>query len=153
LLFWESHFLRIHQEDSCPCLVAGSLHSILGAVAELSELHTSNGVGSGTGLALVTATFGPRYAWAMRGGRLSRFGQGLFGEANGLNGVFPAPQHSSTTADSLALQAGGGLNVQLSNRIGFREAEAEWLRTQLPNLSTNIQKDIHLGTGLVFRVR
>jgi len=28
--------------------------------------------------------------------------------------------------------------------------QADWLRTQLPNSTTNVQNDLHLGAGIVF---
>jgi hypothetical protein len=46
---------------------------------------------------------------------------------------------------------GGGMNVPLTRRIAVRAFEADWLRTQLPNSTTNAQNNLRLGTGLVLR--
>lgn len=125
----------------------------LGAVADVAAVHTASMNSAGVGLDLVTATFGPRYTWSPKHRRLSFFGQVLAGEANGLNSVFPAPNRAESSASSLAVQAGGGMNLPLSRHIFVRAFEADWLRTQLPNTTTNVQNNLRLGTGLVFRFK
>jgi hypothetical protein len=125
----------------------------LGVVADVAELHTANMQGSGVGLDLVTATFGPRYTWAPSSRHYAIFAQVLAGEANGLNSVFPAAAGTTSNATSLALQAGGGMNIHLTPHIAVRAFEADWLRTQLPNATTNVQNNLCLGAGLVFRFR
>ena len=45
----------------------------------------------------------------------------------------------------------GGMNVPLSGHLAVRAFEADWLRTQLPNATTNVQNNLRLGAGLVFR--
>jgi hypothetical protein len=51
----------------------------------------------------------------------------------------------------LALCIGGGVNVALRHRLALRAFEADWLRTQLPDGTTNVQNNLRLGAGLVFR--
>jgi peptidoglycan-associated lipoprotein len=124
-----------------------------GTVADVSVLHTSSGGSSGTGLDLVTTTFGPRYTWARAHDRFSFFGQATVGEVNGINSVFPGQPAAGSTANSIAYQAGGGVSVFLSRRVALRALDAEWLRTQLPNSTTNVQNSLRLGAGVVFRSR
>jgi hypothetical protein len=122
----------------------------LGVVADVAGLHTGNIHSSGVGVDLVTATFGPRYTWSHR--RLSFFGQGLAGEANGLNSLFPGVSRAGSSGNSLAVQVGGGMNLSLSPRIAVRVFEADWLRTQLPNGTTDVQNNLRLGAGVVLRL-
>jgi hypothetical protein len=122
-----------------------------GVVADVSGLHTANANGSGLGLDLVTVAFGPRYTWSAPHRRYALFGQVLAGETNGLNSVFPNIAGARDSASSLALYVGGGVNVPLKSRLALRALEANWLRTQLPNATTNVQNNLRLGAGLVFR--
>lgn len=57
----------------------------------------------------------------------------------------------NSTGDSFALQVGGGINLPLWNHFAVRALDAEWLRTQLPNGTTDVQNNLRLGTGLVYR--
>jgi hypothetical protein len=130
--------------------VHGQFWRGLGVVADVSGLHTANtGASPGVGLDLVTATFGPRYTWLLRG-RYAVFGQVLAGEANGFHSVFPAVGGANDSADGLALYVGGGVNLHLKNRFALRAIEANWLRTQMPNATTNVQNNLRLGAGLIY---
>jgi len=125
----------------------------LGAVADIGGLHTGNMHGSGVGLDMVTATFGPRYSYPLRRRPYSIYGQVLAGEANGFNSAFPGKNGVQTVANSLALLAGGGVNLHLKNHLSARLVEVDWLRTQVPNGSDNVQNDLRLGAGLVWRFK
>lgn len=125
----------------------------LGIVGDFAGMHTSNANGSKIGLDLITTTFGPRYTWTPVRSRYAFFGQALVGEANGLNSVFPSASGASDSANSLALYLGGGANVRLKDRLTLRILEADWLRTQMPNSTTNVQNNLRLGAGIVFRLR
>lgn len=72
---------------------------------------------------------------------------------NSFNSVFPAPSVAIDSSNSLALKMGGGMNIALSPHIALRAFQANWLRTQLPNASTNVQNNLNLGAGLVLRFR
>jgi hypothetical protein len=122
----------------------------LGVVADVAGLHVGNIHSTGVGLDLVTATFGPRFTWSRR--RFSYFGQGLVGEADGFHSVFPDSSGADSGGDSLAVQAGGGVNLTLSPHLSVRAFEANWVRTQFPNATTNVQNNLRLGAGVVFRL-
>jgi hypothetical protein len=123
----------------------------LGVVADVGAFHTGNEHGTGVGLDLVTATFGPRYTQSLAHHRYALFGQALAGETHGFNSAFPAAAGVVSSTNGLALQVGGGMNLQFSRHIAIRAIEADWLRTQLPNATTGVENNLHLGSGLVFK--
>jgi peptidoglycan-associated lipoprotein len=131
--------------------VHGQFRHGLGAVADITTLHVGNMNSSGVGLDMVTITAGPRYTWTHN--RFAVYGQFLLGEANGLNSVFPSASGANSSDHSFALQLGGGINRAISRRLEVRVLEIDWLRTQLPNATTNVQNNLKLGTGIVFRLR
>jgi hypothetical protein len=118
-------------------------------VGDLSGSHQGNIQSSGVSLDMVTVTFGPRYTWQLVHTRYSFYGQALVGIANGFHSDFPTPSGVVPSPETLALKLGGGLNIALTPRIGLRALEANWLRTQFPNSSTNVQNSCQLNTGLV----
>jgi hypothetical protein len=125
----------------------------LGAVADIAVEHTSSSGSGGVGLDLVTTTFGARYTWWPGSSRASFFGQTALGEAFGLNSVFPGSPPARNKADSIAYQAGGGFSIHLSPRVSLRAIDAAWLRTQLPNSTTNVQNNLRIGVGVVLQFR
>jgi len=133
--------------------IAGNFYRGLSAVAAIGGMHTGNIDSSGVGLDLVTATFGPRYTWRPANKRYDLFGQGLVGEANGLNSLFPHASGATESANSMAVEAGGGMNIALSSHLALRAFEVNWLHTQLPNATTNVQNNVRFGAGIVFRFR
>jgi len=101
-------------------------------------------------LSLVNLTVGPRYRWhADR--RVSLYGEGLIGEANGLRSLFPTTMGSQPDANGFAAQVGGGLDYRLSDRFAIRALRAAWFQTQLPNGTNNVQNDLRLGAGVLVR--
>jgi len=59
-----------------------------GIAANVTGIHAGSIGTSGLPLSQVTATFGPRYRWHADH-RLSLYGEGLIGEANGFRSIFP----------------------------------------------------------------
>ena len=133
--------------------VHGQFYRGLGVVADIAGAHTANINASSVGLDMVTATFGPRYTWSRAHQRYQFFAQGLVGIANGFNSVFPSSNGANTVPSGLAVKAGGGVNVALTPHIALRAAEVNWLRTQFPNSTTNVQNNITFGAGVVVRFR
>ena len=133
--------------------VDGLFYHGLSAVADVGGMHTGNINASGVSLDMVTSVFGPRYTWAPAKRKYEFFGQGLLGVANGFDGLFPAANGAADSATSMALEVGGGMNVRFSRRVALRAIEANWLRTQFPNSATNVQNNLRLGAGVVFRFR
>jgi hypothetical protein len=131
--------------------IHGQVYRSFGLVADLTGDHTGNIASTGVGLNLITATFGPRFTCTHR--QFAAFGQALIGGAHGSDGLFPTVSGTETKASSLAFQTGAGLNIQVKPHIAVRAVEVDWQRTQLPNASTNVQNNILIGAGLVFRVK
>jgi hypothetical protein len=132
--------------------IHGKFWKGLGVVADVGETHTANMHNSGTGLDLVTATFGPRYTWQPPHRRLEVFGQFLGGEAWGLHSVFPAPGGAQSSVYGGAWQAGGGTNFRLNRYLSWRVFEADWLCTHLPNATSQSENNLRVGTGLILRL-
>jgi hypothetical protein len=121
-----------------------------GIAADVTGSHSASIGSTGIPLSLVTATFGPRYRWHSQR-RISLYGEALVGEANGFRSIFPTPSGATTSASSLALQLGGGLDYRPKGRFVIRLLDAGWVRTQLPNGANNLQNMPRLGGGAAFR--
>jgi hypothetical protein len=127
-----------------------------GIAANIAGTNVGDAANSGTGLTMVTATFGPRYTWykpvgGARKKSLAIFGEGLIGEAHGSNSYFPTAAGSLTDYNSFALQVGGGTDIGLSRHFAVRAFQTDWLRTQFPNSTTNIQNTFRISAGVVLR--
>jgi hypothetical protein len=109
--------------------------------ATLSSVNLSSGAATLSGVVLHgvgTHTLSATYA-------------GVSG--NGLHSVFPGPSGANDSADGLAVYIGGGVNLQLKHRFAVRAIEANWLRTQMPNATTNVQNNLRLGAGLIYKFK
>jgi hypothetical protein len=133
--------------------VDGQFWRGLGIEADVSGFHTQNANNGGVGLDLVTVTFGPRYRWSPAHHSFSFFSHALLGEANGFDSIFPNAGTGSSSATSLALQLGGGLDLPVKHRLLLRVFQVDWLRTQLPNADTDVQNNTRLAAGVVIRLR
>lgn len=135
------------------------LHGGLGAAARLEGLHAGAGTAQGAPLSLITTVFGPRYTWTANGGRIAIFGEGLAGAAYGFDGLFSVGSGplgsvnvgTRSSAQSLAAEVGGGLDVGLTSRLAIRAIRVGYLRTNLPNSTTNAQNNLSIGAGIVLR--
>jgi hypothetical protein len=133
--------------------IHGQFYHGLGMVADISGEHIANINSAGVGLDMVTATFGPRYTWSPSRSRLGFYAQGLVGQAWGMNSVFPNSAGALTTANDLAVKAGGGFNFYVAPHIALRVVEADYLRTQFPNSTNSAQNNLQLNGGFVLRLR
>jgi hypothetical protein len=75
------------------------------------------------------------------------------GEANGFHSIFPGAVGAGDRTNSLALVVGGGFNVILSRRIELRAPDADWVRTEFLNAGSNVQNNLRLGAGFVYRLQ
>ena len=132
-------------------LTAAVFHGF-GATATVLGLHSANS-GGGVPLNLVTFAFGPSYTYTHHHGAhsLNIFAHGLVGEADGFHGTYPGPNGPLPSASSLAVLAGGGIDLGLSHHLAVRIVQADYVRTQLPNSLTNVQNSLRLGIGIVLR--
>jgi hypothetical protein len=123
----------------------------LGMVADIAGLHKANINSSGVGLDMVTTVFGPRYTWSPNHKRFDLYGQGLVGEVFAFDTLLPMKPFPIPSDNGLATLAGGGMNLRATPLIGVRVFEADWLRTQQLNSTTNVQNSLRAGAGVVFR--
>lgn len=121
-----------------------------GIAADVTGTHSSSIGQSGIPVSLVTATFGPRYRWHAEK-KLSIYGEGLAGEANGFKSLYPTPFGAQSSANGLALQIGGGVDYKFKKHVAVRLLDVAWMRTQLPNASNNVQNILRVGAGIVIR--
>ncbi|HEU0369982.1 MAG TPA: hypothetical protein VFR42_12265, partial [Candidatus Acidoferrum sp.] len=100
---------------------------------------------------MYTYLFGPRISYRHMG-RITPFGQTLFGVAHALNGTYLNGKQTD-----FAMTVGGGFDFRLSRRISIRPIQADYLLTRFNefetfqlNTSNSTQNNLRLSTGLVF---
>jgi hypothetical protein len=138
--------------------VAVPLYKGFGVAGNVGGGRAAN-IQPGVSLDKMSYLAGPRYTMNLSrahgqgatGGRAQIFGEALFGGTVGFNGTFPAPGGTATTAQSFAMQFGGGLDVAFHGGLGVRAFEADYVRTSLPNNGTNNQSDLRLAFGVSYR--
>ena len=123
----------------------------LNVAAEVTGGHAKNIGPLGQDLTLLTYAAGPQVTF--REHRFVPYVQALFGVAHGSDSYFPSATSFSSSATSFALTTGGGLDYHLNHRLAVRAIEVQYLRTGLPNGSTNEQSHLMLGAGVVFKFR
>jgi len=79
------------------------------------------------------------------------YGQFLGGGVFASDSLFPGPSSTASSANSGALQVGGGANIRLTHSLTLRLIEADFITSQLPNSTDNRQYDLRLSNGVVFR--
>lgn len=129
----------------------------VGVVGEFSGVHTGSMASSGMGLTLLTYMAGPRLSFTVHGagekGKLTAFGQTLFGGVHATQGAFPSDSALNSTASSFAMSMGGGLQVGVNRRTQLRLIQADYLYTRLPNLFDSRQNNFRVGAGIVLQLR
>ena len=138
---------RFWMQGGAAELTRGFFHGF-GTTASVLGLHTANS-GGGVPVNMVVATFGPSYRYRFRRGDF--FVHGLVGEADGFSGVYPQAGGSTPSANSLAVQVGGGVDIGVMRHLALRLVQADYVRTQLPNSLSNVQNSLRLGAGIVLR--
>ena len=121
----------------------------LGATAELTGGHASDISSLGQNLTLITYTAGPRLLYPH--GRFVPFGQALFGVAHGSDSYFPQGTGYTTSESSFAYSLGGGLDINLTRRFAIRALDAQFLHTDFANGSSNVQRHLTIGAGVVLK--
>ena len=95
---------------------------------------------------MTTFTAGPRFK--LPGNRVRSFAQALFGLAHGSGSKFPNGNSVESSANSFAVDLGAGADYFLNKRISVRILQLDYLRTALPNNTTNWQNNLRIGAGL-----
>lgn len=120
-------------------------------VADFSGAHAASLNNSTIATSLITITGGGRYTFQNPYTSRSYYVQALAGDGIGFGGTFPSSGRTKTSAQGLAVLAGGGMDIFWSPLLSFRVIEADWLRTSLPNSSSNMQNDFRIGAGVKLR--
>jgi hypothetical protein len=117
-----------------------------GLVADAGVEHTGTVGNADFGLTLTTLTAGPRFTFPAH--RVQIFGQALFGLAHGSGSEFPQGNTLVPSANSFAYDLGGAADYAINSRFSFRVAQLDFLRTALPNTTSNWQNNLRVGAGL-----
>lgn len=136
--------------------VAYTFSKGLGLAADVTSEHT-NSVPGGNSLGKTLILAGPRYTrsadWLFAHKRAARlFGEALFGSAHGFDSNFPSSTGVRPTANSFAMQAGGGVDLGLGKSFGLRLLEIDYVRSTLPNNGSGTQNDLRIAGGISFRM-
>jgi hypothetical protein len=139
--------------------VAASFRNGLGIAASVTGDHASS-VSPGVDVNKMAYLAGPRYTWTAGAKRTSSadnrrlqiFAQGLFGWVHAFGGIYPDIPAASTKAISKTMQAGGGLNLNITKNVGVRLLQADYVRMALPNAASNIQNDLRLSFGATYHI-
>ena len=129
----------------------------LGFAANLTAQHASD-ISGKIDLGKTSYLFGPRYTLGtsklLRMEReTSVFGQAFFGGMHGYDSMFPSGSTINSSANSFAMQIGGGFNMALAKGFGLRVIDAQYVRSSLPNNGNSTQNDLRLGSGITYRIR
>lgn len=126
-------------------------------VGEVAGLHAGSYGSLAVPVTLLTFMVGPRYTFFSNGEtnkkKVQPFAQFLVGAAHATQGLYPTATGVNTTASSVALAFGGGLQTRLTRRVSLRLLQFDYLYTHLPNGTDHFQNDFRLGAGVTFRLR
>jgi outer membrane immunogenic protein len=130
--------------------VAVPVYKRFSIAGSFSGEHAAN-FQPGVNLGKLSYLVGPRYT--LGGSRLQVFGQGLFGGVHAFDSIFPTAGGVVSTANSYAMQLGGGIDAPLRHGFGIRVVQLDYVRTALPNNGTNSQNDFRLGFGVSYKFK
>lgn len=127
--------------------VTGNVTKRFGIVADFSGHY-----GSELGLVRVNQhahsfLFGPRLSF--RGKRLTPFVYGLFGVTRFAESAVISGQHLSAVSNGFSLAAGGGLDIQVNDRIAVRAFQLDYFR---PIVNDEPNNRGRLAFGVVVRL-
>jgi hypothetical protein len=138
-------------------MVGVSLWRGFGVAGDFAGSQSAKISSTGVGLRLYTFTGGPQYKWIAPSRadyyNSSVFGHVLVGEAHASDSVIAGATGPSSSASSFCFKAGGGVDLDITPRVSLRVVQADWVRTQFPNGTSNVQNNIQLGAGVVIHLR
>ena len=122
--------------------------SPLALVAEAASGVSTNIAPGGYNLLLSRFTAGIRYTPYLATSRLHPFAQITGGVAHASQSLVASATVSNAPA-TLALNLGGGIDLDLNRRFSVRLAQANYLLTTFNNGSNNLQNNLRLDAGIV----
>lgn len=136
--------------------VAYNPTAVFGIVGDFGGYHWSK---DGADATVVSYLFGPKVAF--RHGKITPFLQTLFGGAylspsgGGLGAASrvhaEATTSGSPTYTNFAMALGGGVDYNLTEHIGVRLIQAEYVMTKFPDGLNNRQDNARVSVGVVVR--
>ena len=114
--------------------------------------EAENNIEPGVNIKQFSFVAGPRYSFRpfkFEGVNPVLYAEGLLGAVHASNSVFPAIPTTSS-ASSLAIQAGGGINLPVSQHLGLRVVAFDYIGTRLPNNTDTVQSDCRISSGFTF---
>ena len=126
--------------------VAAVSHTGLALVGDVGGSHATNINGNGHDLTLTTYMAGVRYYPSTGQSRFSVYGQILAGASHTTSNYA-----IDNDATRFGAAVGGGVNYKLARHLQWRITEAEYLLTRIPNAKNEIQNQLRLSSGLVYR--
>jgi outer membrane immunogenic protein len=106
---------------------------------------------SGQSLVLTSYTVGPRYALAKHH-HFQPFGQLLVGGVHAGGSFAAGAGGFRGSANSVAVLAGGGLDLVLNRHFSLRTFQADYYLTHFSNGVNNHQNNLRISAGVFFRL-
>jgi outer membrane immunogenic protein len=132
-------------------------------VVDVTAAHTGQIQNTGQPFSLLMVTAGMRlnfrFGHQREDGRdnyhsIKPFVQGLAGFAHGFDSSFPDKAgFIQSSANSLALLAGIGVDLKYRKHLSFRLIQADYGYTRLPNLAGNGQNLLRISTGITIHLK
>ncbi len=133
------------------------------AVVDVTAAHTGQINNTGQPFSLLMATGGIRLNFRFGRQRtdgwdsfhnFKPFVQGLAGFAHGFDSAFPDKAgFIQSSANSLALLAGIGVDYKYRRHLSFRLIQADYGYTRLPNLAGNDQNLLRISSGITIHFK
>jgi hypothetical protein len=130
--------------------VAFPIFRSFGVALNLTGAHADDLGADKLSFSKVAFTAGPRYTLGLH--RYRVFAESLFGGVHGFDAVFPSAAGAQKSANAFAMQAGGGVDLDWKKHLAIRLIEADYVRTSLPNGSDNLQNNLKLAAGVIWRL-
>jgi len=128
---------------------AFNLNRWFGVVADFGGYRFTEVLGVPVRGNIFTYLFGPRFSYRQNN-RLTPFAQILFGGAR-ISATFAG---ISGSENAFAMTAGGGVDLNVHRNVAIRIVQTEYLLSRFTGLSGSreIQNNIRMSTGIVFRL-
>jgi peptidoglycan-associated lipoprotein len=129
---------------------AYNLSSSLAVVGEAGGGYASNINRTSTDLTLMSFLAGPRYSRHL-GNRMAPFVQVLIGGAHASGALTPLTSGLAGSANSFAMTAGGGMDLELARHWALRLVQLDYYLTRFNNGVNGHQNSLRVGVGIAFR--
>jgi hypothetical protein len=147
--------------NNCGCfgLYGGSLtlavpifHGPFAIVGDAMSEQDTSITSNNYHLTLSAFTAGGRYSPDLHLKRLHPFAQAMIGVAHASQNLVKSSSNPVANASAtLAIDLGGGVDLDLNRRFRVRVAQVSYLLTTFDNGSNNAQNNLRLDAGLIFR--